>query len=424
MDVPLTRRTEYWRGLNAITLLLAGVGILVGRPPLVLAATVPLVLAAVAHGASPPDVRLSVERTLSTDRPAVGESVEVVVEVTNEGDALLADVRVLDGVPLALAVADGSPRHGTALRPGRSTTFSYAVTAARGRHRFDPPLVVARDPTGAAERRVEVPCETELTCVPRLPAPVSLSIRASATGITGETTTGEGGPGIAFHSVREYRRGDPLGRIAWRRSAGTDDLRTVEFHRERSATVVVVIDAREEAYVAPAADDPPAIERCVEAAGAVLRGRLDAGDRVGVAALGPTDCWLAPSAGDGHRQRARDLLATHPALAPTRPDEPFFPTLRLSRLRRRFPAGAQVVLCTPLVDDYAVSAARRLDAAGHPVTVVSPDPTASATAGERLARVERSLRASTLREAGVPVLDWADEPLSTAVERAARRRSA
>jgi hypothetical protein len=82
------------------------------------------------------------------------------------------------------------------------------------------------------------------------------------------------------------------------------------------------------------------------------------------------------------------------------------------------------VFCTPLVDDYALRAARRLDAGGNRVTVVSPDPTVGATAGQRLARIERSLRCSALREAGIRVVDWGEESFPTTVANAARRWSA
>jgi uncharacterized protein (DUF58 family) len=270
---------------------------------------------------------------------------------------------------------------------------------------------------------VTVDAADELRCVPPLPSSVDLPLRAAATGITGETAVDEGGSGAAFYAVRAYRPGDPLNRIDWNRAARTGQLSTVEFRRERSANVVVLVDARAAAYVAGEAADRPAIERCVEAAGAAFEGRRLAGDRVGLAALGPTDCWLAPSSGESHRRRARDLLATHPAFAPTAPEEPFFPTIRLSSVRRRLPADAQVVFCTPLTDDYPTRAARRLDAAGHRVTVVSPDATGDGSPGRRLARVDRSLRASALREAGIRVVDWGDESLPTTVARAARRWS-
>jgi uncharacterized protein (DUF58 family) len=76
------------------------------------------------------------------------------------------------------------------------------------------------------------------------------------------------------------------------------------------------------------------------------------------------------------------------------------------------------VLLTPLVDDAGARLAREFEAYGFPVTVVSPDPTADRTSGNRLARVTRALRASGLRRTGVPVLDWGpDEPIDAAVER-------
>jgi len=425
------RRTGRWRGATAVALTCAGAGAALGRPGLVVAAAVGVAVVAHAGAASPPALDVALERSLSTTAPAPGERVAVTVAVTNEGATPLADLRVIDGVPPALAVTEGSPRHGTALRPGKTDRFTYVVEARRGRHAFEPSLAVARDPSGAAERRREVEAGGELRCVPPLPDPVAVPLARVAAGVVGRTAAAGGGPGVEFHSVREYRRGDPLARVDWNRAARAGDLATVEFRRERAATVVALIDARAAAYVAPTPDGDPAVERGISAAGAVFGGRRARGDRVGIAALAPRECWLEPAGGAAHRERARDLLATHSALAPTPPGEPYFGTLELRRLRRRLPAGAQVVFCTPLADEYPVRVARRLAAAGHPVTVVSPDPTAGgpgapgtpSSVGLRRAAVERTLRCSRLRSAGVPVVDWGTEPLATAVESAARRWS-
>jgi len=49
---------------------------------------------------------------------------------------------------------------------------------------------------------------------------------------------------------------------------------------------------------------------------------------------------------------------------------------------------------------------RTLEAAGHPVTVVSPDTTAGESVGNRLAARERTTRIRALRRLGVPVVDW------------------
>jgi uncharacterized protein (DUF58 family) len=79
------------------------------------------------------------------------------------------------------------------------------------------------------------------------------------------------------------------------------------------------------------------------------------------------------------------------------------------------------VFVTPLCDDFGTEVARRLDAEGHLVTVVSPDPTATDTAGQRFARTQRKHRVSELRQAGLRVVDWdTDETFGVALTRMAR----
>jgi len=416
--------TGRWAGMAGLALIPVALGVLLRHPPLVLVGAVGVAFAAYARGDSAPDPELTLERELSDPTPDPGDEVTVTVRVRNDGDGLLPDLRVVDGVPAALAT-EGSARLGTALRPGRTATVRYTLTAVRGAHEFDPVHVVARNPSGSRERddRIEAEGATTLRCTPELEASTSLPLRGLTTVYSGRVPTDVGGAGLEFHSTREYRHGDPAKRVNWARYARTGELSTLQFREERAATVVVCVDARRGSYLAPDDESPNAVERGVEAASQAVPALLDGGDRVGVAAFGPGDCLLEPGVGDDHAARARDLLATHPALAPTPSDERFLPTSWLRRFRRWLPADAQVILCTPLTDDYAATVARRLDAYGHAVTVVSPDPTADGTSGRRLARVERANRLSGLRSAGIRVLDWGDEPLATELERAAARWS-
>ncbi|ESP87481.1 hypothetical protein K933_13451, partial [Candidatus Halobonum tyrrellensis G22] len=73
------------------------------------------------------------------------------------------------------------------------------------------------------------------------------------------------------------------------------------------------------------------------------------------------------------------------------------------------PGDARVVVCSPLTDDAAAAAVRRLTAHGHRVAVVSPDPTAGAAADgdphERFASAERDRRLAALRGRGLAVAD-------------------
>jgi uncharacterized protein (DUF58 family) len=410
--------------MAALALVPVGLGVLLRHPPLVLVGALGVALAAYARGDAAPELDVTIERDLSDPTPDPGDEVTVTLRVRNDGDGVLPDLRLVDGVPAALAT-DAPARLGTALRPGRTATLTYRVTAVRGAHEWDPVHVLARNPSGSRERdaRIDADGVTTLRCTPELEASASLPLRGLTTVYSGRVPTDVGGAGIEFHSTREYRHGDPAKRVNWARYARTGELSTLDFREERAATVVVCIDAREGAYLARDAESPNAVERSVEAASQAVPALLDSGDRVGVAAFAPGDCRLAPGVGDEHAARARELLATDPALAPTPTDERFLPTTWVRRFRRWLPEDAQVLLCTPLPDDYAVTVARRLDAYGHAVTVISPDPTVDDTPGHRLAGVERANRVSRLRAAGIRVLDWGEESLATELERAAARWS-
>jgi uncharacterized protein (DUF58 family) len=416
-------RTRRWAGLAAATLLIVGVGVVFRSPGPVLAAAVGAGVLAVRAAAAPPSPELSVDRRLSTTTPEPEADVTVEVTVGNEGEALY-DLRLLDGVPDGLAVVDGPARHATSLRPGDAATFAYTVQASRGRHVWDPATAIARDPIGAHEREVTVTAPTELRCVPAFEGTAELPLRGLTTPYAGRVSTAVGGDGIEFHAVREYRRGDPRGRVDWNRAARTGELATLELREERAATVVLVVDARRDAYVAPEPEVESAVERSVHAAGALGGELLSTGDRVGASAFSPRGCWVPPDTGTGHRARLRDSLGTDPAFAPTPPTDtdPFIPRLWRTRFRRRLPTDAQVILFSPCVDDPPIRLAERLHALGHLVTLVAPDPTPPDGVGGRMAGIERGLGLSGLRGSGVRVLEWSyAEPFAVAADRAARR---
>jgi uncharacterized protein (DUF58 family) len=418
--------TNRWTGIEGAALLAGATGVLFQRPALLLAAGLGVVYTAYAWFGDAPTATLSVARRVEDDAPDPEDEVTVTVEVRNVGSRTLADLRLVDGVPPALAVTDGAPRHGTALRPGAGATFSYSVEAVRGDHEWEPLTAIARNPSGERERAVEVDSErpTSLSCTPSLEPMNTLPLRGLTTPYAGRVSTDVTGAGLEFSSTRKYRRGDPLSRIDWNRYARTGELSTVEFRQERAAAVVLFIDARETAYVAPDREHRNAVERGVDAAAQAFASLLDAGDRVGIAALSPRgECWLAPGAGRDHRSRGRELLGSHPALAPTPPGQPYLSPSVIRRLRHRIPDDAQVLFFSPLVDEKAFDVARRIDAHGHPVTVVSPDPTAIDTVGRRLARIERQNRLTRLRRARIRVVDWAEGPLGARVARAERRWS-
>jgi len=419
------RRTERLRVAGGLALALLGSGVVLRAPGVVLAATVGTGLAAYGYAGSAPIPRLAVERTLDPTDPDPGEPVTVTVAVTNAGEDTLFDLRLLDGVPPGLTVEDGSSRHGTALRPGATARFRYAVEADRGRHEFDPIVVVARNASGSVERTatVAVDGETALTCEPKPTQELAVPVRSKTSRDTGRVVTDAGGSGLEFHSVRKYRDGDPLKRIDWNRLARGGDLATIQFHVERSATVMLLLDSRVEAFLAAERGAESTVERSIGAAAEMFVGLLDGDDRAGLAAFGPDPCWLAPGAGHGHWTLARERLASHEAFSFPDREVSFYPALALRRIRKQLPADSQLVFFSPLGDDMGVEIARRLHARGYEMTVVSPRATGTESAGRTVAHLERRLRLSRLRQADVRVVDWGEEPLRSAIDRANRRWS-
>lgn len=415
-------RTGHWTGVGALALAAIGVGAITESPAVVMTGVVGVGYAGFARSMDAPSPSLSIDRTLDEDAPDPGDEVSVATTITNESGRFLSDLRFVDGVPAGLAVVEGTTRLGTALRPGESVTLEYVVTARRGRHEFDPALVLTRDLSRSSERESYVQCETAIVAEPSMrPLAASVPLRATAASFAGRLTTGDAGSGTQFHSVREYRKSDPLNRIDWNRHARTGELATLEFHEERAARVLVLVDARKAAYVATEPDGAHAVDRSVDAAGRIAATLLEEGDTVGLAALGPIErpgesrskdvdaCWLAPASGLHHRMHLEQLLATHPQFStlPPRTEGRWLSQQRM--IRRRLGAETQVVLLTPLCDRHSMDIARRLDSRGHAVTVVSPDPTAERTTSQQLARVGRRIRRFDLQRAGIPVVDWPDD---------------
>lgn len=419
------RVTNHWRGISAIVFLAGGLGVLTTTPSLLLASLVGVAYLAYARIGSSPTVALSIHRSLGETSPSPGDEVEVTVTVRNEGDGILTDLRLIDGVPPALSVSRSVPRLATSLRPGAAATFKYTVLARRGRHDFDHLIAIARDPAGSIESEVKIETDTTLTCTPSLDTTAMVPLRALTSQYTGRVDTNTGGDGVEFFSTREYQPGDNLSRIDWNRYARERELTTLEFREERMATVVLLLDLRKEAYLQAEENSLHAVDRSVDAAGRLFTALLETGDRVGIATLSPEDVWLAPGTGNEHRARARELLATHPSFSPT-PDEEYFSIyLRRRKLRERFPADAQVILLSPLTDDTITRTARLFDAHGHLVTVISPDVTNDDTVGHTVARVQRHNRISDLRKHRIRVVDWKrDESLAMALERTRKRWSA
>ena len=404
----MARRVR-WRGAVVATVLLGFVGGIEGNGTVLLAGTIPL--AYVAYGAlstaSVPET-LTVTRQVDPRVAPPGRPVTVTLSVTNDGDRTLSDLRVVDPVPEALAVLQGTPRGGGTLEPGETMTVSYTVIARRGEFDFPAPRVRVRSAgAGAVATADRTPAgETRLICRLDADAPPLSDIGDTR---VGRLTTDSPGEGLTFHSTREYRHGDPAGRIDWRGYAKQGELATVNYDRQLSATVVFVLDAREAARVAAGPGRPTAVELGAYAATRSLNTLLGAGHGVAVAVVGVDGdgpgglMWLPP--GSGSEQRSRAIAALGDALdaAPATERDPTRQARKIGGLVDR---DAQFVLVSPLLDDIPVAMVEQWSAFGGSRTVLSPDIVASNTVSGQYEQVRRRTRLARCQAGGARTIDW------------------
>ena len=466
------RRVKRWRIGLVATLALTGFGLLYARQTLIVAAAIPLAYVLYGTLSRVPDAEFTVTRAFDVQDPTPGEAVGVTLTVENTGDATLTDCRIIDGVPEELAVTDGSPRACVAIPPGESAQLSYTVVAKRGEYDFAEPAVRLRS-LAATERLTEshaVDGDETLSCANALrDAP----LRDATLPRAGTMPTDTGGSGLEFYATRQYQPGDPMNRVDWRHYAKTGEFVTVQYRQEQAIRTVLVVDARPIGRVTPQPGYPTGAELCAYAGERLYDALSEAGVSTSVTAvgveqgtldglIGPDGLpWVNPEASGYRASHVRtlfsglqtvtdsgaetgslaDLLgqrtgsnrvttAPEPDAASTTPDDGSAPTEpaamapdggldgRTRRLLARLPPNAQVVLCTPLLDDWPVGLARALSVRGYPLVVVSPDVAGADSLGQRITETTRRLTLGAIERTGATTVGWnVDQPIDYALRR-------
>ncbi len=422
-------RVRRYRSLLALAIIAVATGVASATPMLVLAGVIPLTYVLAGALGSSPDLAdtVRVERDLDVESPLPGQPVTVTLTVKSVGDMPLPDVRAVDSVPPELGVTNGRARVSGPLRSGGQLSTTYTLVADRGTYEFGDVAVRGRNVTGTrlTDATVSAAGADDFTCrVAREDMPV----RRDTTAYTGPLATDIGGPGVEFYATRDYRSGDPVRRIDWAQYAKTGDLSTVEYREQRAARVAVVIDSRPVAHVAPETTRPTGATLCAYAATLAVDVLTGDGHHVAVGALGVTDpttgtgppAWVPASETGSFAARAAAVCnsaATGADAAVSRTAAADGGTGGHQRLLARLPADAQVLLCTPALDDRMVGLVESLRSAGHTTTVLSPQVTAG-TVGGRVVELERATRLDRLRSLDATVVDWnRDEQLPTALAR-------
>lgn len=440
-------RVRRFSGFRAYALLLAATGILTGTYTLILAAGIPLLFVLAAALATTPAIEESIRvtRGITPETPSPGESIAVTLTVENTGASTIPDLRVVDGVPPEIGVADGSPRSGSALRAGDQLTVTYTISADRGSYSFTPVTLRARNTNGtrlAATTKTADGVDTFECRVTIEDIPVQ-----QTTAYAGQLATDSGGPGVEFHATREYRPGDPVKRLDWRTYAKTGELATIEFREQHAAHITVLIDSRRAAHTAADHNSPTGATMSAYAATIALEVLINEGHEVSLGALGVSDpetdrhppAWagteegrsfvphataICNAAATGTRGDSQTATNTSSADEPTADNTPPEETasfadggMMWNRTRSLVPTGAQVILCSPVTDEPITDLVESLRADGHEVTILSPA-TTPATIGGRITEVQRAVRLEGLRLLGATVIDWdTEESLREALTR-------
>ncbi len=186
------------------------------------------------------------------DRVTVGDTVTVRVGLVPRVLPVLfpvLGVRLGDEwreVRLPLLVPPGRrPRPRRAAAPGDG--LLELPTRRRGVHQIGPVTRLKVDPCGCFRRRRVWPVVTELFVRPRI-ALLEQQETGRISDLEGVVSDRPAPSDLAFHTLREYERGDDLRHVHWRSSAKAEQLLVRQFVETRRSETVVIVDAGGGAY--------------------------------------------------------------------------------------------------------------------------------------------------------------------------------
>jgi uncharacterized protein (DUF58 family) len=399
-------------GYAALAALGLFAGVAFGRAELVvLAAPFAIVLTAGLAFAREPELAARV--ALTPDRLLEGGETEVTVE-------LVAATRV-DRLEVALAVprdaeATGDAAVGLALRAGEARPLELTLRFPRwGAYTAGRLALAAFDRLGLFVFEQELDARIPVRVYPQAERLRQIVRPRETQPYVGNIVARQKGEGIEFADLRPYQLGDRSRRVNWRASARRGTLVVNEYHPERNAATVLLLDSFSEARIGAAGTLDQAVRGTATLAEAYLRLR----DQVGLLSFGGTVNWLEPAMGTVQLYRIVEaLLDTEVVLSYVWRDIRVIPLHAL-------PPQALVIGLTPLLDERMVGALVDVRGRGADVAVVeiAPEPfiepveTDREELAYRIWRLRRAAVRSRFRRLGMPVVEWhGGDPLELMVE--------
>ena len=386
------------RSLATAALLALIAAVLTGHAALVLLAAPALGALALLPRRAPPE--LDVDVAMSSSRCFEGEDVTITVTVrAAHRDYYLALDEVIVEFDPAPQVALVGPRTRAFLRAGQ-TSARWVIRPGRwGRPSPGTVHVTGRAGAMATSRRIEL---DPLEVFPRPARMRPRLVPAELLRRIGEHTGRAVGDGVEFAGVRPYQPGDQLRDVNRAVSIRRGQLHVNQRAAARAADLVVMIDA----FGDSGAVSETAVDLAVHGAAALVTAYLRVSDRAGLVVLGGLLRWLGPAAGDRQFYRIAEMMLAARYDSYVTPDVSRIP-------RTALPPGTLVVVFSPLLDPRGFGAISDLRQRGFPLIVVDtlrdeplPGTRADARLALRLWRLDRTATRDTLRDLGIPVLQW------------------
>ena len=379
-------------------------GVLVDRAELLIAA-VPIAVALLSGRQAGGLPRYGLHQELSTERLAEGDRLAATVTMTAH-DALPL-IEILQPLPALLELRSGCNRIALSLAAGQEACWRYELLCpARGRFSFGALQLRVWDRSGlwSAETQHKVPKQISVYpfIAPLRHVPRPLRTQSSF----GNYVAPHVGEGLEPGEIRPFVPGDWVRRVNWRASLRRSQLYVTQFHEERNADIVLLLDTLSETGARPHST----LDYCVHAGAALAGAYLARKDRVGFIEYGGYLRWLKPAT--GHRQRESLVEALLPAsvyFSYTVKQLEFLPAQEL-------PPQALVIALSPLLDRRFIDTALNLAARGFDLMIIAVSPIEPARWALRKSRldelacrlwaIEWRLSVEALRRRGLVIIEW------------------
>jgi uncharacterized protein (DUF58 family) len=421
------RPSRLLTAICVLTLWCLVLGLVVGRLELFVAA-VPLVVALLSARRPPAASGIGMTATVSAPRLLEGDSFELSLVVVSPGTAA-SSVEIFVPAPATFHFPDGQRHLATRLRADEPFEWKLTVrSTARGRSSLGPFHVRISDDSGLLVDEAIVDSPLEIETYPRIPGIRQLPRPGRTRSSFGNYVARPYGTGLEPGEVRLFAPGDRVRHINWPASLRLRQLYVTQFHQERSADVVLLLDTLAETGAPPESS----LDASVRAVAALAAAYIARKDRVGLVEFGGYLRWLKPAA--GRRQLERLLRAAVPAAQ-------VFSYMARSLDHvpaTALPRQALVIAVSPLIDERFTRTVVDLAGRGYDVVLLAvsaveltrrvlPD-TAVRDVACALWKLELAERVQQLRHQGITVVEWQPEqPLDTALaalaQRAALRRA-